>query len=184
LKKFTKLLLKSKILILLYFLFAFSYIEGKEQTIYQFEFQKITGEKVSFNSFKGKPLLIVNIATQCGYTPQLESLQRLNKKYKPRGLIILGVPSNDFGGQTPEENKKVESFCKDTYGVSFPLTTKMIVSGVKKNNLFQFLTRLEGEISWNFEKFLINRKGELKKRFRSAEDPLGDKMIKSLEELF
>ena len=164
--------------------FYFSISASHGQTVYQFEVEKITGQKLNLKDLKGRPLLIVNIATQCGYTPQLKALQSLNKQFESKGLIILGVPSNDFGGQTPEENKEVKKFCKDSYGVTFPLTAKMVVSGVKKHSLFHFLTKAEGEISWNFEKFLIDRKGRLIKRFRSGENPLGKTIIKALEKLF
>ena len=168
----------------LLFLIFLPYSVGKTQTVYSFEVQKITGQKLPLKNMEGRPLLIVNIATQCGFTPQLKALQALNKQFEPKGLIILGVPSNDFGGQTPEENKEVKKFCQDSYGVTFPLTSKMIVSGVKKHSLFQFLTKAEGEISWNFEKFLIDRKGNLVKRFRSGQNPLGKDLINSLEKLF
>ena len=168
----------------LLFLIFMPYSVGKTQTVYSFEVQKITGQKLPLKNMEGRPLLIVNIATKCGFTPQLKALQALNKQFEPKGLIILGVPSNDFGGQTPEENKEVKKFCQDSYGVTFPLTSKMIVSGVKKHSLFQFLTKAEGEISWNFEKFLIDRKGNLVKRFRSGQNPLGKDLINSLEKLF
>ena len=108
----------------LWFSFSFplvvcSKFDGKEQNIYQFQVKKITGEALSLNSFKGRPLLIVNIATQCGFTPQLKSLQTLNQRYRSRGLIVLGVPSNDFGGQTPQENKEVKTFVKILMGSIF-----------------------------------------------------------------
>ena len=118
------------------------------------------------------------------FTLQLKSLQTLNQRYRSRGLIVLGVPSNDFGGQTPQENKEVKNFCKDSYGVDFLLTTKMVVSGVQKHGLFQYLTKSGGDIGWNFEKFLVDKKGFLKERFRSGKDPLAKDFIKSLEKLF
>ncbi|MEC7184076.1 MAG: glutathione peroxidase [Bdellovibrionota bacterium] len=157
---------------------------GKTETVYSFEVERITGQKLPLKKMEGRPILIVNIATRCGFTPQLKALQALNKQFAPKGLVILGVPSNDFGGQTPQGNKEVKKFCQDSYGVTFPLTSKMIVSGVKKHSLFQFLTKAEGEISWNFEKFLIDRKGNLVKRFRSGQNPLGKDLVNSLEKLF
>ena len=185
LKNITKSkLLRVLVIIPLFLMVLMPHSYIKAETVYSFEVNKITGQKLPLKKMKGRPILIVNIATQCGFTPQLRALQSLNKQFAPKGLVILGVPSNDFGGQTPQGNKEVKKFCQDSYGVTFPLTSKMIVRGVKKHSLFQFLTKSEGEISWNFEKFLIDRKGNLVKRFRSGQNPLGEELIKSLEKLF
>ena len=158
-------------------------LSGQTSDLYSFQLEAITGDKISLRSFKGRPLLIVNIATQCGYTPQLKALQELNKTYEPKGLVIIGIPSNDFGGQTPEDNPEVKNFCKENYGVSFPLTKKTIVSGIKKHGLFVLLTKKGGEILWNFEKFLIDKKGNLVERFRSGQNPLSKDVIKSINKL-
>lgn len=158
-------------------------LTAETNALYSFQLESITGRKISLSSFKGRVLLIVNIATQCGYTPQLKALQELNKIYGPKGLVVLGIPSNDFGGQTPENNPEVENFCKNNYGVSFPLTKKITVSGVKKHDLFILLTRKGGEVLWNFEKFLIDKKGNLIKRFRSGQNPLSKDIIKDINKL-
>ena len=158
-------------------------LSAETNPLYSFQLESIKGNKISLSSFKGRVLLIVNIATQCGYTPQLKALQELNKSYGPKGLVVLGIPSNDFGGQTPEANPEVENFCKDNYGVSFPLTKKLTVSGVRKHALFTLLTKKDGEILWNFEKFLIDKKGNLIKRFRSGQNPLSKDIIKSINKL-
>lgn len=132
------------------------------------------GLAMDVKEHKGKVVLVVNIATRCGYTGQLDGLEKLYQKFKNKGLVVLGVPSNDFGSQTPEGNEEVKKFCKLNYGVSFPLAAKTVVSGPQKDPLFQRLTKSkEGikEIAWNFEKFLLDQDGQLIKRFPSATKP-------------
>lgn len=132
------------------------------------------GIAMDLSEYKGKVVLVVNIATRCGYTGQLDGLEKLYQRFKDKGLVVLGVPSNDFGSQTPEGNDEVKKFCQLNYGVSFPLTPKMVVSGAQKDSLFKWLTKSENaekEIAWNFEKFLINRTGKLINRFPSKIAP-------------
>ncbi len=142
-------------------------------TIYDFKIKGAKGETLDFNSFKGKPILIVNIATRCGYTGQLEGLENIYQKYKKKNLVVLGVPSNDFGGQTPEGDEDVVKFCKRSYGVNFPLTTKMVVTGDKKADVIKHIIgkSTHDQIKWNFEKFLFNKEGRLVKSFRSSTTP-------------
>lgn len=131
------------------------------------------GEEIKLAEFKNKALLIVNIATRCGYTGQLDDLEALYQKYKDKGLVVLGVPSNDFGSQTPENDEGVAKFCLINYGVTFPLSEKLVVKGAQKTPLFQTLVSESGgdEVSWNFEKFLIGPDGKFVKRFKSAVKP-------------
>lgn len=134
----------------------------------------IGGKKMDLNKYKGKPVLVVNIATKCGYTPQLKGLEGIYQEYKSKGLVVLGVPSNDFGGQTPEDNAGVKKFCLLNYGVSFPLTEKAVVKGEKKHPFIKSLvdqSKDKAEIAWNFEKFLINKDGKLVERFGSSTKP-------------
>jgi len=138
---------------------------------------------MDLNEYKGKVVLVANIATRCGYTGQLDGLEKIYQKFKDKGLVVLGVPSNDFGSQTPENNDEVKKFCKLKYGVSFPLTPKMIVKGPQKDPLFKFLTNTESgekEIGWNFEKFLVDRSGKLVNRFSSKVEPEDDQLIAAL----
>ncbi len=131
-------------------------------------------QDTDMSAYKGKTLLIVNIATRCGYTPQLEGLEKLYQSYKDKGLVILGIPSNDFGGQTPEKNEKVKEFCSLKYGVTFPLTNKAVVKGDKKEDLIAWLIKKSGseqEIGWNFEKFLVDKSGKNVERFQSGVEP-------------
>jgi len=137
-------------------------------------FAKSLSEYPQLKDYKGKTVLVVNIATRCGYTPQLESLEKLYGKYKDKNFVVLGVPSNDFGGQTPENDKDVAKFCKLNYGVTFPLAPKTVVKGQDKDPFIKALleqTSDESEIGWNFEKFLINKDGKLVGRFKSSVKP-------------
>lgn len=141
-------------------------------------------KETTLNEYKGKPILIVNIATQCGYTKQLDALEKVYEKYKGKGLVVLGIPSNDFGGQTPEGDEDVKKFCKLRYGVTFPLTTKQIVKGEGKHPLVQELISADGkkeEIAWNFEKFLLDKNGKLVGRYKSAVTPDSAEVTSAIE---
>lgn len=143
-----------------------------------------TKKETTLNEYKGKPILIVNIATQCGYTKQLDALEKVYEKYKAKGLVVLGIPSNDFGGQTPEGDEDVKKFCKLRYGVTFPLTTKSTVKGNDKHPLIADLIAADGkkeEIAWNFEKFLLDKNGKLVGRYKSAVTPDDDQITKAIE---
>ncbi|MCH2534041.1 MAG: redoxin domain-containing protein [Bdellovibrionales bacterium] len=136
-------------------------------------FKAIDGKEKTLSSYFAKAYLVVNIATRCGYTGQLGGLEKLYQKYKEKGLVVIGFPSNDFGGQTPEVEGEVKKFCKLNYGVSFPLTSKYSVKGSKASPLFKKLISASSkeEIGWNFEKFLINSKGIVVKRYKSSHKP-------------
>lgn len=143
---------------------------------------KADGKKIDT---KGSPTLIVNIATQCGYTPQLEGLETLYKKYKDKGFKVVGVPSNDFGGQTPESDKEVKKFCKLNYGATYTIAKKTVVKGDAKHPYFKSLIKQDGngEISWNFEKFLIDKNGKLVKRYRSNVKPTAKEITNAIEKM-
>lgn len=168
---------------LILFLLSFS---AFAQDIYQIKEKSIEGKEVSLGDYKGKVLLIVNIASQCGYTPQLDKLEALHKQYKDKGLVVLGVPTNDFGGQTPEDDAAMKEFCSKKYNVTFPLLSKKTVQGKDKRPLYKYLTEktskdLKGEIGWNFEKFLISRKGEVVGRMKSSVEPMDKEMTSKIE---
>jgi glutathione peroxidase len=138
------------------------------------------GKELSFDKYKGKVVVITNIATRCGYTPQLDDLEKLNKKFQNENFVLLGVPSNDFGGQTPESSEKAAEFCRLNYGVTFPILKKQVVSGSERSQLFKFLQSQIGEdfnVKWNFEKFVIGKDGKLKGNFRSSVKPLSDEIV-------
>jgi glutathione peroxidase len=156
------------------------------QDIYSIKEKSITGEDFLMSSLKGKVVLIVNIASQCGYTPQLEKLEELYLKYKAKGLVVLGVPTNDFGGQTPEDDKAMLEFCSKKYKATFPILTKKTIQGKEKRELYKLLTEktpknLQGEVGWNFEKFLISKKGEVVNRMRPSLDPMDEEMFSKIE---
>lgn len=149
--------------------------------------KSIKGEEVKMSDFKGKSVLVVNIASQCGYTPQLDGLEALYQKYKGKNFVVLGVPTNDFLSQTPEDDKEMAEFCRKNYGVTFPLLTKKTVKGKEKRPLYKFLTEesgkdFQGDIKWNFNKFLINKEGKVVARFDSSTKPDDKELIKKVEE--
>ncbi len=154
-------------------------------SIHTFEFQTIDGKTMSFSSFKGKKILIVNTASKCGYTSQYEDLEKLHKQYGSK-LIIIGFPANNFGGQEPGSNSDINSFCKKNYGVSFIMASKVSVKGSDMIPLFKWLTTQEnsdftGDIRWNFEKFLIDENGKLIHRYRSGTNPLDKDLLNAIK---
>jgi glutathione peroxidase len=154
-------------------------------TLHSFEFKSIDGKTISFSSFKGKKILIVNTASKCGYTPQYEDLEKLHEKYK-NNLVIIGFPANNFGGQEPGSNSEINSFCKKNYGVSFIMASKVSVKGSDMDPIFKWLTTqsnpdFTGDIQWNFEKFLIDENGKLIRRFRSGTTPFDKDLIKAIQ---
>jgi glutathione peroxidase len=156
---------------------------------YDISEKSIRGEDLKLSEYKGKVVLVVNIASQCGYTGQLEDLEALYKKYSQKNFLILGVPTNDFGGQTPEDDKGMLEFCQRTYNVTFPLLSKKTIVGKDKRELYKYLTEktsksFHGEVGWNFEKFLINKEGEVVGRFKSSTKPMDKELIKKIESSF
>lgn len=144
----------------------------------------IDGKELDLSQFKDKVVLIVNVASECGYTPQYEGLQSLYRKYEKDGLVVLGVPSNDFGRQEPGTEAQILKFCKSNYDVSFPMTAKMTLTGDKTNGLFKSLVaedpnpKTKGKpVGWNFEKFLVGRDGKVIARFTSGVEPTSDELV-------
>ncbi|MBD64831.1 MAG: glutathione peroxidase [Halobacteriovoraceae bacterium] len=155
------------------------------ESLYDFQVTQPSGEELNLKDYKGKIILVVNIATKCGYTGQLDGLEKLYQKYKKKGLVIVGIPSNDFGGQTPEGNKEVAKFCRLEYGVSFPLTQKLKVKGSEKHPLIKsILSKSDNEeIKWNFTKFLFDKNAKFNARFESAVQPLDSELEKAIQKL-
>ncbi len=153
------------------------------------EVKTIDGQTVDLHEYEGKVLLIVNVASKCGYTPQYEGLQALHEKYKDQGLVVLGFPCNQFGGQEPGTEAQIAEFCKANYGVTFPMFGKVDVNGKNADPLFKELTAKtaapagDGKVSWNFEKFLINREGNLVGRYKSKTKPTGEELTGEIEKL-
>jgi glutathione peroxidase len=157
-----------------------------DTNIYQYSMTSLSGEEVDFSQYKGDLILIVNTASECGFTPQYQELQSLYEKYSTQGVQVLGFPANNFGGQEPGTDEEIAQFCELNYGVTFPMFSRISVKGEDQHPLFQYLTSLEnpdftGDINWNFEKFLIDRNGNLVRRFRSNVTPMSDQLISALE---
>ena len=146
-------------------------------TVYDFEAQRIDGSPLSLGDYRGKVLLIVNTASQCGFTPQFAGLEALHEKYADKGLAVLGFPSNQFGGQDPGSNEEIGAFCVKNYGVSFSMMAKVEVNGSGAAPLYRWLTNekpgLLGSraIKWNFTKFLVGRDGQVLKRYAPLDTP-------------
>ena len=146
-------------------------------SVYDFTLPSIEGSPSPLAAYKGKVLLLVNVASKCGYTPQYKGLEALYEKYKDQGLVVLGFPANNFMGQEPGTNEEIKTFCSRTYHVSFPMYSKISVKGDDKAPLYQFLTDKSanpttgGEIGWNFTKFLIDKQGKVVERYAPTDKP-------------
>jgi glutathione peroxidase len=158
--------------------------QGKKMTAYDFEFESIDGAKLPFSAWRGKAVLVVNTASQCGFTPQYEGLQALWEKYRDRGLVVLGVPSNDFGGQEPGSAAEIKQFCEVNFSVDFPLTEKQVVVGGKAHPFYRWLAAELGEGAmprWNFHKFLIGPDGRPAGVFPTSVTPMSAQVTKAVE---
>lgn len=154
--------------------FSFSIGAFAQSSLYEMQATRIDGSRQNLSDFRGKVALVVNTASQCGYTPQYTELQELYERYKDRGFVVLGFPSNDFGGQEPGSEAEIQTFCSSKFGVSFPLFSKTKVLGDAKDPVYRFLTASTGgaEVGWNFEKFLVSKDGLVLERFPSSVKPL------------
>tara|TARA_R110000824_G_scaffold118960_14_gene272300 strand:+ start:436300 stop:436776 length:477 start_codon:yes stop_codon:yes gene_type:complete len=153
---------------------------------YQFEFRTITGQALPLSSFEGKAVLVVNTASRCGLTPQYRELQGLWERYKARGLVVLGVPCNDFGAQEPGTEDEIVSFCEVNYDIDFPLTSKQSVIGADAHPFYKWVGEVAGEDAlpkWNFHKYLIGPNGDLVQVFGSRVPPDDAALVKEIEEL-
>jgi len=160
--------------------------QGRESSrgFYDYSVESIDGKSIELKQYKDKVALVVNTASRCGFTDQYKELQSLYDKYKTKGFVVLGFPSNDFAMQEPGSNAEIKKFCALNYKVKFPMFAKGKVLGPAKQPVYQFLTggkNFGGEISWNFEKFLVNRNGQVVARFEPAVSPLDQKVTASIE---
>ena len=156
-----------------------------QKSIYDFKVEGLEGGNIDFAQFKGKKILIVNTASECGYTPQYEGLEALYEKYKDH-LVIVGFPANNFGGQEPGSNADIKEFCKKNYGVSFPMAAKVSVKGDDAAPIYKWLCNksengvLDAEIKWNFNKFLLDEKGKIIAKFDSKVTPMSEELTSKL----
>ncbi|WPU65704.1 glutathione peroxidase [Peredibacter starrii] len=176
------------------------------QNVYSFNVKKIDGSQASLNDYKGQVMLVVNVASKCGLTPQYDGLEKLHENYHSKGLAVLGFPANEFLAQEPGTNAEIQEFCRMNYGIKFPMFEKIVVKGDGQHPLYAFLTETkpnatmkpdgtlierlkskgllsgkDNDIKWNFEKFLINRKGEVVDRFSPELDPQDPIIVKAVE---
>ena len=154
-------------------------------SLFDIPLKDIDGKPTSLKAYEGKVLLIVNVASKCGFTPQYAALEALYAKYKDKGLLVLGFPCNQFGGQEPGTNEEIKQFCSSKYQVTFPLFDKIEVNGPKRNPLYVALagegSPFPGDIKWNFNKFLIGRDGKIVKRFESKVKPDSAELVQAVE---
>ncbi len=143
--------------------------------------KSLDGTEVAFSAFAGKVLLIVNTASECGFTPQFEGLQALHAKYEARGLLVLGFPSNDFGGQEPGSSPEIATFCSSKYGVTFPMFEKVEVKGSQRHPLYTVLAEAQGEPKWNFHKYLVDKRGRAVAAWPSSVKPSSSAIASAIE---
>lgn len=154
-----------------------------KENIYQFKVQDLSGDTFDFASLKGKKVMIVNTASKCGLTPQYKDLEAIYKEYKDKGFVIVGFPANNFASQEPGTNKEIETFCQQNYGVTFPMMDKVSVKGDDMCEVYKFLTQKsknglqDSDVEWNFQKYLINEKGELVKVIKPRTLPTDPEVI-------
>ena len=175
-----------KILFFTFLLIKINYTQNStlmNQTIYQFSIEDINGDSFNFSNLKGKKIMIVNTASKCGLTYQYKALQELYNKYSIYDFVIIGFPSNDFLWQEPGSNEEIIEFCEENYGVTFPMMTKVKVKGLKKHPVYQFLTQKaknnykDSKVTWNFQKYLINRDGQVVKIISPKARPDSEEII-------
>jgi len=175
-----------KIIVLLCALFIAQIVSAESKSsLYDIPLKDINGKSTSLKAYKGKTLLVVNVASKCGLTPQYTALESLQQKYQKKGFVVLGFPSNDFAGQEPGTNEEIKEFCSSKYNVTFPLFDKLHVKGAEQHPLYSALTGenapFPGEVKWNFGKFLISKDGKILKRFEPKITPDSAEVTEAIE---
>jgi glutathione peroxidase len=158
-----------------------------EASVLDFTMKRLDGTEQKLGDYRGQVLLLVNVASKCGLTPQYDGLEALYEKYRARGFAVLGFPANDFAGQEPGSDGEIASFCRSTYGVQFPMFSKITVKGESRHPLYRKLTSLPaplgGEVQWNFQKYLVDRRGEVVAKFDPRTAPGDPGLVAKIEEL-
>ena len=155
-----------------------------KKIFFDLKINDINNSELNLNQFRGKTVLLVNVASKCGFTKQYGDLETLYNQYKDEGLVVIGIPSNQFGGQEPGTNKEIKDFCKTNFNISFPMTNKTDVKGEKAHGLYLWAKKNYGNSAvpkWNFHKILINKEGKIQNTFNSFTKPLSEKIIKEIE---
>lgn len=150
-------------------------------TFFDLSTRSLQGEPLPLDTFRGQVVLAVNVASACGYTPQYTGLERLQAAYRDRGFTVLGFPCNQFGGQEPGDAEQIETFCRTTYGTTFPMAAKVDVKGPSQSPVYAFLTEAHGEPQWNFHKYLVGRDGQVIRAFPSSAAPEGAELKAAIE---
>jgi glutathione peroxidase len=182
-------MLNKKILIyitIIMFSFLNKSISENSNTIFDFKINSIKGDELSLSDFKGQTMLIVNVASNCGFTKQYDDLQKLYDNYKDKGFVVLGVPSNQFGAQEPGKNSEIKDFCETNFNITFPMTSKYDVKGDNAHPIYKWAKETYGNSTipkWNFHKILINKDGKVEDTYASFTTPMSKKIIKKLEQI-
>ena len=161
-------------------------ISENSKTLFDFKINSISGDELNFSDFEGKTLLLVNVASNCGFTKQYDDLQKLYDNYRDKGLIVVGIPSNQFGGQEPGKNSEIKDFCETNFNITFPMTSKYDVKGDDAHPIFLWAKENFGKSAvpkWNFHKILINKNGKVEDTFSSFTKPMSRKLINKLKEI-
>ena len=165
----------------------FEKVDAKyEKLFFDLSIKNINGEELDLKKFRGKAVLLVNVASKCGFTKQYADLQILFDQYKDAGLVVIGIPSNQFGGQEPGTNKEIKNFCETNFNITFPLTDKINVKGKDTHELYLWAKENHGKSTvpkWNFHKILINKEGKIQDTFNSFIEPLSKKITKQIEKI-
>jgi glutathione peroxidase len=168
-------------------LFLAAALIGAEKNVFGYTLSTIDGQPAPLSAYKGKVVMLVNVASRCGFTPQYAALEAIYEKYKDRGFVIVGIPANNFGAQEPGTNQEIKTFCQSKYNVTFPMMSKVSVKGDDKTPLYQYLTdksanpKMGGEIQWNFTKFLVGPDGQVIARFEPKVTPDSPEVTSAIE---
>ena len=161
-------------------------MSDNSKTLFDFKINSINGGELDLSSFKGKTILLVNVASKCGFTNQYDDLQNLYDNFKDKGLIVIGIPTNQFGGQEPGSEKEIKNFCETNFNITFPMTSKYEVKGANAHPIYIWAKDTFGKSTvpkWNFHKILINKDGKIEDTFASFTGPLSNKVVKKIEQI-
>jgi len=181
--------MKQKVFIyiaIIMFSFLNKSISDSSKTLFDFKIKSISGDVISLSKFKGQTLMLVNVASNCGFTKQYDDLQKLYDNYKDKGLIVVGIPSNQFGGQEPGKNSEIKDFCETNFNITFPMTSKYDVKGDSAHPIYLWAKETYGKSTvpkWNFHKILINKDGKVEDTYASFTNPMSKKILKKLEQI-
>ena len=164
--------------------FTFGVTANYDKLAFDFNFNNLDGSPLSLSNYKNKVIVVINVASQCGFTKQYEDMQKIWEKYQARGVVMLGVPSNDFGNQEPGNSNEIKNFCEAKFGITFPMTEKVSVKGPEAHPFYIWASKNHGKSAipkWNFHKIIIDKEGKVAKTFSSMTNPSSEKFLKTLE---